>query len=206
MTAQRTFPLYLLLTCLLISGSPARAEDGFVELFNGKTLEGWEALPGGKWEVVDGVIVGTSEKTEKRHGMLITPARFGDFTLRVVYKATRGNSGLYFRVDRVPGNVSVHGFQAEIDPEKDAGGLYETGGRGWVVKPKAEDVKRWYKPGDWNEMTVRAVGRDITVWVNGEKTAELKNDPGRTEGHIGLQLHGGMDMHIAFSRIEIQKH
>ena len=98
----------------------------------------------------------------------------------------------------------VHGFQAEIDPRNDVGGLYETGGRGWVIKPKPAQVKTWFKPGEWNVMTVSARGRDVTVHVNGKKTAELKNDKGRTEGYIGLQLHGGQDMHVEFRKVEIR--
>ena len=72
----------------------------------------------------------------------------------------------------------MKGFQAEIDPEKDAGGLYETSGRAWVVQPKPEDVKKWFKPGQWNEMSVVAIGRHVVVQVNGRTSAELIDDPG----------------------------
>jgi sugar lactone lactonase YvrE len=121
----------------------------------------------------------------------------------VVYRANQGNSGFYFRTDRVDSAVSVHGFQAEIDPNKDAGGLYETGGRAWVVQPTPDQVRSYYKPGDWNEMTVAAYGRDVQVQVNGETSARLRNDPGRIEGYFGLQLHGGMDMDVEFKTVEI---
>lgn len=53
-------------------------------------------------------------------------------------------------------------------------------------------------------MKVRAVGRDITVWVNGKETARLTNDQGRTAGRIGLQLHGSMDMEIYFRQVRIR--
>ena len=118
----------------------------------------------------------------------------------------KGNSGLYFRVDEVNDEVGVNGFQAEIDPEKDAGGLYETGGRGWVIQPTPADVNTWYKKGEWNTMDVIAKGADITVTVNGKTSAKLTNDPGRREGHIGLQLHGGMDMEVYFKDVLIMEH
>ncbi len=172
-------------------------------LFDGKTLAGWSTLPGGKWQAKDGLILGTSEKSDGRHGQLVSDRKVKDFTVRLKFKSVQGNSGLYFRVDKVDGSVGVHGFQAEIDPANDIGGLYETGGRAWVVKPTAEQVKKYFKPGQWNEMTVSAYGRHITVEVNGTKSAELKNDPGRTEGHLALQLHGGQDMHVEFKDIEI---
>jgi hypothetical protein len=172
-------------------------------LFDGRSLEGWHTLPGGKWEAEDGVIVGTSSKAEKRHGLLVSDKRFGDFTVRLKFKAAKGNSGFYFRVDKVESAVGVHGFQAEIDANNDIGGLYETGGRAWVVKPSPEEVKKYFKPGQWNQMTVSAHGRHIVVHVNGHKTAELKNDPGRLEGHLALQLHGSKDMHVMFKDIEM---
>lgn len=172
-------------------------------LFDGETLEGWHTLPGGTWSVEDGVIVGRSEASDPRHGLLVTDERFDDFTVRVSYRAHEGNSGLYFRVEEVGGEVGVHGFQAEVDPQRDAGGLYETGGRAWVVLPTPEEVATWYRPDAWNEMTVSAYGRRVVVRVNGRKSAELVDDPGRTEGHIALQLHGGQSMHVRFRDVSL---
>lgn len=192
--------LLFTLTTTVLAGPP---EADFQPLFDGETLDGWDTMPGGRWAVRDGVIVGTSKKSERRHGMLITERQYDDFVARIVYKAVQGNSGLYFRVEKVDSPVNVHGFQADIDPKKDAGGLYETGGRAWVVKPAKKDVKKYFHPGEWNTMIVKAAGRDVTVWVNGTKAAELKDDPGRTEGFIAVQLHGGMDMHIEIKSIEI---
>lgn len=182
------------------------SEDAhFVPLFNGKTLEGWNAIPGGKWSVRNGVIVGTSPDSEKRHGVLLTDRKFKDFVLRLKFRVLEGNSGLYFRVDRVPSDLSVHGFQIEVDKTQDTGGLYETGGRGWVGKPSAEAIKaRNYKPGKWSKLELSAQGRNIVVHINGIKSIELTNDPGRLKGHIGLQLHGGQEMHVEYKDIEIR--
>ncbi len=177
----------------------------WIKLFDGQSLKGWHAIPGGEWKVENGAIVGRSDKTDERHGLLVTDNSYQDFEIRLQYKAIKGNSGLYFRVDEVGGVVGVHGFQAEIDPDRDAGGLYETGGRAWVMQPSAEQVKKWYKPNEWNQMTVRAVKDHIVVHVNGHKTAELSNDPGRRKGHIALQLHGGQDMHVLFKDVELRE-
>lgn len=174
-------------------------------LFNHVNLEGWHALPGGEWTVEDGVIIGKSPIDEPLHGILLSDSIYTDFQLKVVYKAVKGNSGVYFRVEKVGDSDSVNGLQAEVDADKDAGGLYETGGRLWVVQPTPEDVKKWFKPNDWNEMTIICKGKDVSVFVNGYKTADLKNDPGRTSGYIGLQLHGSMDMEVRFKDILINK-
>ncbi|MHC4173585.1 MAG: 3-keto-disaccharide hydrolase [Planctomycetota bacterium] len=172
-------------------------------LFNSKSLAGWHTLPGGKWEVRDGVIEGSNTSSDKRHGLLVSDKRYKNFTVRLKFKTLKGNSGFYFRVDEIGGGVGVHGFQAEIDESKGVGGLYETGGRGWVVQPSEEDVAKWFKPGQWNQMTVSAHGRRIVVFVNGLKSAELRKDKGRLKGHLALQLHGSQDVHVMFKDIEI---
>lgn len=189
---------------LLVIGAAGMVGAGeFKPLFDGKSLDGWHTAPGGTWEVKDGVIVGTSPQTERRHGMLLSDKQYGDFVLRLKFKSLKGNSGLYFRSERVESPVTVNGFQAEICPSGPVGGLYETGGRAWVVQPAPALVKSCFKPGDWNEMVVTAKGKDVTVQLNGVTTAELKDDPGRTEGYFGLQLHGGNEMHVEFKDIEI---
>jgi len=172
-------------------------------LFDGETLAGWHALPGGNWEVKNGIIRGVSPKTEKRHGLLVSDRVYDNFTIRFKYKAVKGNSGFYFRSDEVDSAVGVHGFQAEIDVAKDAGGLYETGGRGWVSQPTPKQVETWFKPQQWNQMTVYAQDRHVVVFVNDRKTAELKDDPGRLSGHLALQLHGNMEMDVCFKDLEI---
>jgi len=196
----------ILLGCVALSlGGSCIGADGFISLFDGKTLAGWNPLPGGKWEVVDGVIVGTQEKSEKRHGQLLSEKQYGDFVAKLKFKAIEGNSGFYFRVRQVDHAVAVKGFQAEIDPEGNGvGGLYETLGRAWVVKPSAEEVSKYFKPKKWNEMTVTAIGGDVTVTVNGVQTAQLQNDSGERRGFLGLQLHGGAKMHVMFKDIEIK--
>ena len=171
-------------------------------LWDGKSLAGWHEIGKGAWTIENGTIHGTHEKSVKAFGHLVTDRAFRDFAVGVRYKAVAGNSGLYFRVDQA-GFSGVSGFQAEIDPHHDAGGLYETNGRAWVVKPTPEHVKTWYKPGAWNDMVVLAVGRSVTVLVNGKQSAGLVNDAGRTKGHVALQLHGGMDLDVWFQNLRI---
>jgi hypothetical protein len=174
-------------------------------LWDGRTFNGWHIIGKGEFTITDGAIRGRQVKEEKEYGHLVSDKIYKDFTIRLKFKAVKGNSGLYFRVEE-KGFSGVSGFQAEIDARNDVGGLYETNGRAWVVKPSAEDVKRWFKPGEWNEMTVTAKGRDIVVTVNGQKTAELVNDPGRTEGKFALQIHGSEDVEVWFKDIELKVH
>ncbi|MFT4541638.1 MAG: hypothetical protein ACI835_004099 [Planctomycetota bacterium] len=177
-------------------------------VFDGTSLDGWGALPGGEWAVEAGAIVGRSTKAEARHGILLSDDSHSDFTVRLEFQSVAGNSGFYFRSERIDGSVGVRGFQAEVEPRVEGtpclvGGLYETGGRGWVVKPSPDSVKRYYRPGEWNTMTVAAHGKRVVVHVNGSKSAELQADEGRRRGHFGLQLHGGQDMHVKYRKIEL---
>ena len=173
-------------------------------IFNGKDLGGWLPLPGGEWTVRNGAIVGTSPRSERRHGILLSKDTFKDFTVRCRLRVHSGDSGFYFRAERVPSGVSVHGFQAEVDETGETGGLYETGGRGWVVQPDADIVQRAnHKKGEWSALIVSAHGRRVVVHLNGVKTAELMKDKGRLEGHLGLQLHGGQHMHVEYKHLEM---
>ena len=171
-------------------------------ILDAKTLDGWKVIGPGKWQASEGAVVGTRQRSQRGHGHLITDREYGDFTIRFQFKSVKGNSGFYFRVAE-GGGAGVKGFQAEVDPANDVGGLYETGGRAWVVKPTAAQVKKFFKPGQWNAMTVSANGRRIVVNVNGIQAAELKNDPGRLKGRLALQLHGGQDLEVAFKNMEI---
>ena len=203
---KNRFTLRLIIGLFLVTGVATQAADAkFKPLFNGKNLKGWEPTPGGKWEVKNGVIVGTSPKSERRHGILLTKKRFKDFVVKAKFRVLHGDSGFYFRVDRVKSGVSVHGFQVEIDETDETGGLYETGGRGWVHQPTAEVAKkRAYKKGEWSDLELTAKAGDITVKINGVVSTKLTNDKSRKEGHIGLQLHGSEVLHVVYKEIELK--
>lgn len=185
-----------------IATLPIVAAEKSTPLWDGKTLNGWHVIGKGEWKIEDGAIHGTHVKTEKDFSHLVTDLDYTNFVVRLKFKALKGNSGLYFRVAE-KGFSGVTGFQAEIDARNDVGGLYDTNGRNWVSKPTAEQVKTWFKPDEWNEMTVTAKGGDIVVTVNGKETANLKNDPGRASGKFALQVHGSQDCDVWFKDISI---
>ena len=191
---------------IILATAPVTRAAEFKPIFDGKTLKGWTPAPGGKWEVKDGAIVGTSPKSERRHGILLTDKQYSNFVVKAKFRVHSGDSGFYFRAERVKSAVSVHGFQVEVDTSQETGGLYETGGRAWVHRPTAEVIKkRKYKKGEWTDLELSAIGRNIVVKINGVVSTELKNDKGRLKGHIGLQLHGGQVMHVEYKDIVISE-
>jgi hypothetical protein len=194
-----------LLVSLLFSTVAWAAESEWKPLWDGKTLGGWHEIGKGEWTIEDGQIVGRHSKAEKEYSHLVTNAVYGDFIARFKFKSVEGNSGFYFRIEEDPKAFSgVCGFQAEIDPKNDVGGLYETNGRSWVVQPTPEQVKSFFKPGEWNDMTVSAEGTKVKVTVNGHTTAEIDDPKGRKQGRIALQVHGGQDGLVYFKDLEIR--
>jgi hypothetical protein len=197
---------FLAFVLVAAAGFSASAAGPFKPLWDGQTWHGWHPIGKGRWRIEQGAIHATHPRSEKEYGHLVSDRSFTNFTVRLKFKSVTGNSGLYFRVEE-KGWSGVSGFQAEIDPQSDVGGLYETNGRGWVVQPKAADVKEWFKPGDWNEMKVEAAGDRITVYINGQKAAQLPDDErGRAHGKLALQLHGNQDVDVWFKEIEIAEH
>ena len=175
-------------------------------LFNGKDLTGWHTQPGGEWKVVDGVIVGTSASSERRHGLLVSDRELTNFILRAKFRVHEGNSGLYFRAEETDTNVAVRGFQAEVDRSSAVGGLYETAMRGWVRKPDPDVIENIVTHGEWVSITVTAIDDDVTVSLNGTTVTELLGDKeSLKKGRIALQLHGGQNMHVEFKDIAVLK-
>jgi hypothetical protein len=172
-------------------------------LMDGKTLKGWHPVGDGKWTVEDGAFVGRADN-EKLYGLLVSDKQFKDFTVRFKFKCLSGDSGFYIRTIIKPPE-KAHGLQVQVGlPGSGVGGIYESYGRAWMDgKPDLEREKKYTKTDAWNEMVIDARGGDVVVKVNGTKTAELKGDKSRPEGHFALQMHAGNVMHVMFKEIEI---
>ena len=189
---------------VLLGTATAQQKPAWKPLMDGKTLNGWHPVGDGKWAVEDGAFVGRAKK-EKLYGLLVSDKTFKDFTVRFKFQSLTGDSGFYIRTIIKPPE-KANGLQIQVGPAKTGtGGIYESYGRAWVTRPKAEDEKQFLKTEGWNEMTIAAHGGDVVVTVNGFRTAELKNDPSRAEGVFALQMHAGCVMEVRFKDIEIQE-
>lgn len=159
-------------------------------LFNGKNLDGWTIHGTELWYVKDGLLVCESGP-DKAYGYLSTDKYYDDFELTLEFKQeANGNSGVFIR-STVEG-TKVSGWQVEVAPPgSDTGGVYESYGRGWLIKPdKSKDSA--LKMGEWNEMKIRVVGDKITTWLNGTPMIELEDEKiGNGKGSVALQIHDG---------------
>ncbi len=159
-------------------------------LFNGENLEGWTKYGTEKWYVEDGLLISESGP-DKAYGYLATNDHYKDFELTVSFKQeANGNSGVFIR-STIEG-TKVSGWQVEVAPKgKHTGGVYESYGRGWLIKPDSskEEV---LKEGAWNTLKIRVVGNSLRSWLNGIPMVELDDEKiGAGNGSIALQIHDG---------------
>ncbi len=173
-------------------------------LFNGKDLTGWKIYGTEKWYAEDGLFVCESGPN-KEYGYLGTEQKFKDFELTLEFKQeANGNSGVFFH-SSIEG-TKIAGWQAEVAPPgSSTGGIYESYGRGWLIKPEAEKDKA-LKMGEWNKMTVKVVGNVVTTFLNGTQMIKLDDAKiGEKDGCIALQIHSGGGIKVKWRKIKIKQ-
>ena len=174
------------------------------KIFNGKNLDGWIVHGSEKWYVDEGELICESGPDEK-YGYLSTVKFYNDFILTLDFKQeSNGNSGVFFR-SRIEG-TKISGWQVEVAPPKNnSGGIYESYGRGWLIKP---DLRKdnILKMGKWNHMKIKVVGSSVTTWLNGTKMVELDDiQIGQGKGAIALQIHDGGGIKVRWKNIRIEE-
>ena len=172
-------------------------------LFNGKDLTGWNIHGTEHWYVEDGLLVCESGPEEK-YGYLSTKKFYNDFILTLEFKQEdNGNSGVFFR-STLEG-TKISGWQVEVAPPgNDSGGIYESYGRGWLIKPDPEKDKA-LKMRDWNRMKIKVVGDNVTTWLNGTQMISFKDEKiGQGKGSIALQIHDGGGIKVKWRNLKIK--
>lgn len=175
-----------------------------VQLFNGKDLDGWVKHGEEKWYVENGELICESGP-KAEYGYLSTKDFYQDFELTLEFKQEAdGNSGVFIR-STFEGN-KVSGWQVEVAPPgKHTGGIYESYGRQWLIKPDPEKEKV-LKMGEWNTMKIRVFGRYVTTWLNGVEMVNLRDDIiGEGKGAIALQIHDGGGIKVRWRNIVLKK-
>ncbi len=210
---RATLLLVALLTMLALwAGLPAALADSSTsDFFNGKDLEGWEGLTK-YWSVKDGAIVGYTPEDPKHNTFLCSKKKYKDFELKfkVRLKDGVGNSGVQIRSTlKDPEKFIVAGPQCDMGTPF-WGSLYGEGRRedGWglMIKPSSGDlVKKVVKNDDFNDYHIRAVGKRVTIKINGETMVDGAFEKVPEEGIIAWQLHAGFkSMEVTFKDIEFK--
>ena len=221
--------LVMLLAGLATTTVMAADDAGFVPIFNGTSLDGWEGKPE-FWSVKDGVVVGqtTAENPTKGNTFLIwRQGTLDDFELSLEYRIAGGNSGIQYR-SKDYGDFVVGGYQADFEIGKTYSGiLYEEKGRGILAQRgervsiaadgmktmgepigKTEDLQNVVKPGDWNNYRIVAKGPKLSHFINGQLMSEVvdQQEVKRAgEGILALQLHAGPPMKVEFKDIQLKR-
>ena len=193
----------LLITLSLVINS-IFFNPGYRTLFNGKDLTGWTVHGTEKWYVENGELVCESGP-DKQYGYLSTTKEYKNFILDLKFKLeANGNSGVFIR-SGIEG-TKISGWQVEVAPPGNStGGIYESYGRGWLIKPTAKAEKN-LKPEGWNNMRIRMVNNQVTTWLNGKRMIELKDDKlGEGNGFIALQIHDGGGIKVRWKDIRVKE-
>jgi hypothetical protein len=186
-------------------------DDGFVSLFDGKSLDGWQrydgSTPGAQWVVEDGAL----HLKGGGGGDLATVEQYGDFILELEWKVAPGsNSGIIYRAR--PGDpapyMSGPEYQILDDSRHNDGRNPKTSAASFYALV-APEGKRLKPVGEWNTARLVVQGTKVEHWVNGQKVVELdiSSDEFKSmvakskfkawpqfaqsaKGHIVLQDHG----------------
>lgn len=209
MCTVRYLGVVFCLSCAgVVAAAQPKSDDGFVSLYNGKDLSGWETT--GNWfaedEGVLAIVPREGEKGWKRFdAYLWSQKQYGDFSLDVEYKIPpKGNSGIFVRV-KDPKNPVETGIEVQISDTygKKEVGPHDCGGIIGTVGP----TKNMAKPADqWNRMIVTCRGKRLVVEFNGEKVVDVDLEgTSRSDrplvGYVGLQDHG---LPLRFRNIRIK--
>ena len=192
-------------------GAEPDLKEGFVPMFDGKTLSGWKTSTGNaKYSVKDGCIMGVTDPAMKQNSFLITErADYKDFVFTCEFKwLVPGNSGVIFK-GYFNESGKVVGPQAEMDNDRKrrwTGGVYFEGSR-WMYSLSRRDQEAARNAVDldgWNRMTIKCQGDRMQTWVNGVPVADLEWQ-GVKPGFFGLQVHQGKEGTILWRDIKIKE-
>lgn len=201
--------------------------DGFVEIFNGKSLDGWSGDPQ-YWSVEDGALTGVTDGSLKMNRFITwNESNVRNFDLQVKVKISAGgNSGLQYRGTMRPdlGPDIVTGYQCDVvsnNPNYN-GMLYEEKGRR-ILSHTGEKVivdidgRPWifekmpvkdFPADQWHDYRVLVQGNHHQHWIDGHPTADLidLDEKGRAlEGVLAVQVHVGPAMKIQYKDFKLKK-
>jgi hypothetical protein len=196
----------LLALAALVVVSAVAGADNTSDFFNGKDLTGWEGLTE-YWSVKDGALVGASPQGLKFNTFLCSKKKYGDFELQfqVRLKGGTGNSGVQIRSEIFePKTFAVKGPQCDIGAQY-WGSLYGEHFGGMMKAADADLVKKVLKSDDFNDYSIKAVGKHVTIKLNGHTTVDGEFPKMPDTGIIAWQLHSGGPMEVTFRKVQFKE-
>ena len=188
------FAVFLTSATALVAGPKLKP------IFNGKDLSGWEVPDGndeaGWYKAVEGVLK-IQSGSKKKGSILWSKKKYRNFVMEFEFRMGEGrvDSGMHVRTKD---QIQI-GISGSLNRDMTCSPYIP--GKGYPVE--AKNIKKLLKPKDWNTMRIQAIGKEYTVWLQGEKVMTYKSDSAIDEGPIGIQLHGGRNMAIDYRKLKL---
>jgi hypothetical protein len=198
---KRTFAMAAALLACGLGGcgsmQQGSGDSGWVTLFDGRTMDGFDRVGDANWRLDEGSVVAT-----KGTGFLVTKKSYADFEIRAEFWADAdANSGIFIRCEDAVKLTAVACYEVNIyDKRPDP--VYGTG----AIVDVAKVVPMPKAGGRWNTYEIHAKGDHLVVKLNGVTTADVK-DGKHARGVIGLQAAPGVVKDsgtIKFRKVEIR--
>jgi hypothetical protein len=176
---------------LFASTAFGQSAAGWLPLFDGSSLEGWNAIGDANWTLMDGAV-----QANKGTGFLVSKASYGDFQLRAEFWVDEdANSGVFLRCSD-PQKVSPgNAYEVNIFDKRSAAD-YGTG----AIVDLAAPARDFKAAGKWSTYEITAQGPHLTITLNGVQTLDIKNSK-YARGPIALQYAGGV---AKFRKVQIK--
>ena len=188
------FAVFLTSATALVAGPKLKP------IFNGKDLSGWEVPDGndeaGWYKAVEGVLK-IQSGPKKKGSILWSKKKYRNFVVEFEFRMGEGrvDSGMHVRTKD---QIQI-GISGSLNRDMTCSPYIP--GKGYPVE--AKNIKKLLRPKDWNTMRIQAIGKEYTVWLQGEKVMTYKSDSAIDEGPIGIQLHGGRNMAIDYRKLKL---
>jgi len=198
--AISTLSVLCLLSSSLLGKKDISKESS--DLLGKHGLKGWKVPKGNeasKWYQVTNDILEVRSGSKKKGSVLWTKKEYQDFEVSLEFRFIDGiiDSGIHLRnSDQI--QIGISGSL-----KRDMTCSPYIPGKGYPVE--AKNIKKLLKPKDWNQMRIRAVGQNYTVWLQEEEVMKYKSSSAKEKGPIGIQLHGSRNMKIDFQDISVKE-
>ena len=219
MTPSRNTRLLRLLcsiSCLAIGLNASASEPSWIELFDGKSMEGWKASEHpDTWRVENGLLVAHGARSHLFYEGPAENHSFRNFELVAEVRTQKNcNSGIYFHTEYQESGWPSKGYEIQINNSYRGHGKYRELKRTGSLYAVRNIYSSFMPDGEWFEMRIRVVARRICVWVNdyqtvdyieSEESARGTNRAGRLLAHGTIALQGhDPDSLVAFRRVAIR--
>jgi hypothetical protein len=167
-----------------VTVSASEPEEGFVSLFDGKSLDGWHLVNGAKFFVEDGVL-----KHNLGHGWLRSDKEYSDYILRLElrFMKPKQDGGVFLRAGKEGKDWPDRKYEVQCENSPRMATIFGT-----ANKLDVPLTKKILKPiGEWNQYEIKIVGPKIEVRLNGELVSTADSANNLKKGYIGLQGEDG---------------